>query len=149
MILATIGDILAIRKQYQATFKYNSDEPTSEGALTGFDFNKFKELCLSMEEEPITGIMLAEFLEESLVTIPMESGDNFIKEINDPTGGGSIMGYSGKDKYDLMNIYEPETLDDTRQYPNSIINIPKSKQKNKNTIYNQTKVTTTGRIARV
>jgi len=150
MLLATVGDILTIRKEYQATFNFSSDESTTDSSLTCFDVNKFRDLCLEMGEEPVTGIMLGQFIEESLVEVPMEKGDNFIREISDPNGGGGrIVGYSGRDKYDLINHYEPESLDDNRVYADTKINIPKSKAKSTNTEYNKTRVTTTGRIARV
>jgi hypothetical protein len=149
MLFATVGDILSIRKEYQATFKFNSDESTTDQMLTCLDFNKLMELCLNAGENEVTGNMLASFLRESLIDVPMEAGDNFIREINDPVGGRSIIGYSGKDKYDLMNHYEPESLDDRREYDDPIINIPKSKTKSKNNQYNKTRITTTGRKAKV
>jgi len=151
MLLATIGDILTIRKNYQKTFQLNSDESADDNSLTCFDVNAFLETLLEIdEEEPITGPMLAEIFKSCMVEVSLDEGDNFFSEINDPTGSGSTnVGFSGKDKYDSLNYYEPETLDDNREFDDPVISMPKSKPKSNESEYNKTRITSTGRKARV
>ena len=80
----------------------------------------------------------------------MDESDNFYMEINDPSGGGSSnMGYSGKDKYDSFNYYEPESLSDERKYTDPLVSIPKSKKKSTSIETNKKRITSTGREARV
>ena len=150
MLFATVGDILTLRKQYQKTFKLSSDEVASNNSLTCFSTNKMIELLGEYAEEPLTGQILSEIIQESIVEVGMEDTNNYGSFIFDPYADGSTnMGYSGKNKYDSYNFYEPESVDDQREYDDTKIDLPKSPKKNNESQYNQTRVTPTGRTVRL
>ena len=117
MLLATIGDILTIRKHYQKTFTFNSDESVNDNSLTCFDVNKFKDKLEQLGDTHLTGNNLLNIFESCLIEVEMNEGDNFHMSIRDPNGSGNTnVGYSGKSNYDSYNHYEPSNMDDSRIY---------------------------------